>query len=453
MLDHLLRHPGARRALRPRAGVGLPPARRLGTAGYRAYGLEDGVDLALPMPKVVVGTVQMMQGGRQLQRPHEDPLQLGGDFVVDPTGLPRARAPVPGPDGSPAARRAGSGRGPRDRRALKALTAAAPGGRTAARGRRPWRAARSSRRGARHCNLVVTVTPLWVRRLRWAKLQLTLACGDYDLTRGLIEGTTPPQGIDLVVLTMASPERHWRMTKGQEFDVCEFSMASYLASREAGLPFTAIPAFPHRRFRHSFMVVNATRASPSRATSRGKRVGLRTWQTTAGVWQRGMLPSEYGLPWTRYGGSRRARRTSRCNCRRASRLERLPADANLDAMLADGELKRRSPGAAAVLARGDSACGGFPRLEGRGASLLPQDGHLPDHAHRRHPRRDSEGASLGGAERLAGVREVQGASVRRRLENPRTVSLAWMRDLLEERARRDGRRPVGLRLRRDARQR
>jgi hypothetical protein len=54
---------------------------------YRAYGLEQGSPWRFLLPKVVLGTLRLMEGGRQLQRPHEDPLQLGGDFVVDPAGL------------------------------------------------------------------------------------------------------------------------------------------------------------------------------------------------------------------------------------------------------------------------------------------------------------------------------------------------------------------------------
>jgi hypothetical protein len=61
----------------------VDPERRV----YRAYGLEQGPLWRFLMPKVVLGALRMIEGGRQLQRPHEDPLQLGGDFVVDPTGL------------------------------------------------------------------------------------------------------------------------------------------------------------------------------------------------------------------------------------------------------------------------------------------------------------------------------------------------------------------------------
>ena len=265
------------------------------------------------------------------------------------------------------------------------------------------------------------------------KLQLTLACGDYDLTRGLIEGTTPPQGIDLTVLTMPSPERHWRMTKGQEFDVCEFSMASYLASREAGLAFTAIPAFPHRRFRHSFMVVNAKAGIAQPSDLRGKRVGLRTWQTTAGVWQRGMLQSEYGLPVDQVQWVAQSEEDIPLTLPAGIHLERLPADANLDAMLADGELAAAFyPELLPSLARGDSRVRRlFPDSKAEEQAYFRKTGIFPimhtvvirDEILREHP---------WVAQNVLQAFEKAKEQAYRRLENPRTVSLAWMRDLLEE---------------------
>src|SRR5438552_16692553 len=84
------------------------------------------------------------------------------------------------------------------------------------------------------------------------RLRLTLACGDYDINLGLVQGSAKIAGVDLVALTMPSPERHWRLLRHQEFDVCELSLASYMILRDRGeLPYTAIPVFPHRRFRHS----------------------------------------------------------------------------------------------------------------------------------------------------------------------------------------------------------
>lgn len=131
------------------------------------------------------------------------------------------------------------------------------------------------------------------------RLRLTLAVGDYDITRPLIDGTVVPSGIDLVVVTPPSPERHWRMMRHREFDVCELSMGSYVAERseygEDGGDLVAFPAFPHRRFRHGYVFVPGSSSATAPADLAGGSVGLRTWQTTAGIWLRGMLAEHYGL--------------------------------------------------------------------------------------------------------------------------------------------------------------
>ena len=57
-----------------------------------------------------------------------------------------------------------------------------------------------------------------------SKIQLTLACGDYEITRPLIDGTVAPDGVDLTVLTdLDSTTRHWRFLRNREFDVAELS--------------------------------------------------------------------------------------------------------------------------------------------------------------------------------------------------------------------------------------
>ena len=128
-------------------------------------------------------------------------------------------------------------------------------------------------------------------------LDLTLACGEMDLTNPLESGEVEPEGVDLTVLNYASPERHWRMIRHTEFDICEMSLGSYLSSRSqsSDFPFTAIPAFPHRRFRHSYMFTPADSGITSPGELNGSSIGLRTWQTTAGIWMRGIAEEHYGL--------------------------------------------------------------------------------------------------------------------------------------------------------------
>ena len=102
------------------------------------------------------------------------------------------------------------------------------------------------------------------------KLALTLACGDYEIVRPLLNGKVEVDGVDLTILTdMDSATRHWRFLNGGEFDVAELSSSSYLAARDNDLPFRAIPVFLHRRFRHGFMFINTSKGISKPADLKG----------------------------------------------------------------------------------------------------------------------------------------------------------------------------------------
>src|SRR6201993_1763861 len=92
------------------------------------------------------------------------------------------------------------------------------------------------------------------------KITLTLACGDYEITKPLKEGLVQPDGIDLVVLTdMDSTTRHWRFLRNRDFDMAETSASSYIVARDQGFPIEGLPVFLHRRFRHGFVYINTTK--------------------------------------------------------------------------------------------------------------------------------------------------------------------------------------------------
>src|SRR6266540_2715983 len=169
--------------------------------------------------------------------------------------------------------------------------------------------------------------------------RLTLACGDYDINRGLIDGTVEPEGIDLVTLTLHSPERHWRMMRGQEFDICELSLASYLMIRDQrALPFIAIPVFPHRRFRHSYIFVNAQAGIDTPKQLEGRRVGIRTWQTTAGMWTHGILEEHYGVDTRTIHWFRQDQEDIPFNLPSEFELTQVEPTQNLNEMLAEGSV-------------------------------------------------------------------------------------------------------------------
>src|SRR6266536_1890540 len=130
-----------------------------------------------------------------------------------------------------------------------------------------------------------------------AKLRLSVACGDYDIVKPLIEGTVQAEGLELVFLTDMGPrERHWRMGRKHEFDVCEENIGAYFMMRDQDEPLTAIPVFLHRRFRHGFVFINTAAGIREPKDLAGKTVGGTNFQPASNIWMRGILEEHYGVP-------------------------------------------------------------------------------------------------------------------------------------------------------------
>ncbi|MBM9503344.1 ABC transporter substrate-binding protein [Actinacidiphila acididurans] len=178
-----------------------------------------------------------------------------------------------------------------------------------------------------------------------APLHLTFACGDYDRTRALAEGTVRADGIDLTYLRLPVEETFFRMLRHREFEVAEMSLSSYVVSlREDPAPFVALPVFTSRMFRHGSLYVHADSGVEKPEDLRGKLVGTPEYQLTACVWMRGVLGDRHGVPFdsVRYvtGGQETAGRIEKAglDLPASVRISRIPEDATLSAMLAAGEI-------------------------------------------------------------------------------------------------------------------
>ncbi|MEV4247741.1 ABC transporter substrate-binding protein [Streptosporangium canum] len=86
-----------------------------------------------------------------------------------------------------------------------------------------------------------------------------------------------------------------RMIRDLEFDVCELAPVSYLMARQAGVPLTAIPVFLNRRFHHEDVQCAANSGIRVPRDLEGRRVGVRAYTVSTGVWVRGVLSEEYGV--------------------------------------------------------------------------------------------------------------------------------------------------------------
>jgi hypothetical protein len=177
------------------------------------------------------------------------------------------------------------------------------------------------------------------------RLRLTLACGDYDRTRALEEGTVRPDGIELIYLRLPVEETFFRMMRHREFEVAEMSLSSYaLSLQEDPAPFIALPIFTSRIFRHGSIYINTSAGITAAGDLRGKAVGTPEYQLTAGVWIRGILADHHDVPVDSVtyliGGQEQPGRIEKAalDLPDRIRIERIAPDKTLATMLAEGEI-------------------------------------------------------------------------------------------------------------------
>ncbi|MBB4683986.1 substrate-binding domain-containing protein [Amycolatopsis jiangsuensis] len=126
--------------------------------------------------------------------------------------------------------------------------------------------------------------------------KLSTVLGDYAHGRALLGGDTEVPGYAIEPVQV-SPVigAYRRMVRDLEFDVCELAPTSYLMAVQAGVPLTAIPVFLNRRFHHADVQCAAASGVRFPGDLAGKRIGVRAYTVTTGVWVRGILHAEYGL--------------------------------------------------------------------------------------------------------------------------------------------------------------
>lgn len=129
-----------------------------------------------------------------------------------------------------------------------------------------------------------------------------------------------------------------RMVRGNEFDICEMAITTYVCAREHGKPMTAVPVPLVRAFHHGAILYNTKAGIASPKDLEGKTVGVnRGYTVTTGVWVRGVLQEEYGvdlskITWVLSGDEHVA------EYRPPANVVPIEAGKNMADMLASGEL-------------------------------------------------------------------------------------------------------------------
>ena len=178
-----------------------------------------------------------------------------------------------------------------------------------------------------------------------SKLKLSVAVGNYDRIRPLVDGDVLIDGVDPVFMLHDPEEIFFRAFRHADFDITELSMSSFtVKTAEGSSPYIGVPVFPSRAFRHTSIYIRTDKGINSPSDLRGKRVGVPEYQLTANVWVRMILEEEYGvkpneIQWVR-GGYEDPGRIEKINLNLSDgvRVDNIPEGCTLSEMLASGEI-------------------------------------------------------------------------------------------------------------------
>jgi len=267
-----------------------------------------------------------------------------------------------------------------------------------------------------------------------SKLRLSVACGDYDSVKALKEGSVEAGGLELIFLTDMGPrERHWRLARKMQFDVCEENVGAYFMARERGDPIAGIPVFLHRRFRHGFVFINTGAGIKSPKDLIGKRVGGTNFQPAGNIWMRGILEEHYGVPHREITWIVDRSEDVPFTAPPGLRIEMKTSAKSLSDMLADGELPAMiSPTIPRPFAAGDKRIARlFPNYKEIEIDYFRSTGIFPI-MHLTTIRQEIVDKYPWVATNLVKAFEAAKLAAYRRVANPRMVPLAWVRTAVEE---------------------
>ena len=127
------------------------------------------------------------------------------------------------------------------------------------------------------------------------------------------------------------------MVREGKYDWGELAIVTFLQAKYYGKPLVLLPAVIGARFQHQCIAYNADHGTLTTGDLTGKRIGVRAYTQTTGVWVRGILQNEYGVDpasveWICFEDAHLA------EFRDPPNVDRAPKGKKLAQMLLDGEI-------------------------------------------------------------------------------------------------------------------
>ncbi|WP_250469988.1 PhnD/SsuA/transferrin family substrate-binding protein [Caballeronia sp. GAFFF2] len=202
------------------------------------------------------------------------------------------------------------------------------------------------------------------------KVPLKIAIAEHPHTSAIRNGSIPIEGVDAEFITVHPQIGAFRrMVRDVEFDVCEIAPTTYIIARAFGAPFVALPIFVVRRFHHAGLLVRPDAGIQTPKDLEGKKVGVRAYSVTTGVWTRQVLIDEFGLDSSKVTWVVDDEEHV-TQLKLPSNVIHAPEGASLADMMASGELSAGF-GANAGIGRTGAPTGGWKEVEADYPDLLP----------------------------------------------------------------------------------
>jgi 4,5-dihydroxyphthalate decarboxylase len=202
------------------------------------------------------------------------------------------------------------------------------------------------------------------------KIPLKIAIGDHPHTAAIRNGSIPIEGVEAEFVTVKPQIGAFRrMVRDVEFDVCELAPTTYIIARAYGAPFIALPIFVVRRFHHGGLLVRPDAGIKTPKDLEGKKVGVRAYSVTTGVWTRQVLIDEFGLDSSRVTWVVDDEEHV-TQLKLPANVVHAPAGTSLAGMMASGELAAGF-GAAAGIGRTGDPTSGWKEVEADYPDLFP----------------------------------------------------------------------------------
>jgi 4,5-dihydroxyphthalate decarboxylase len=130
----------------------------------------------------------------------------------------------------------------------------------------------------------------------WTLRSYTAAVRDYPHTTEVKAGRRVPVDCPVEFVEVEPIHRAFApMVRELRYDFCELALATYLQARDAGKEISALPLVLHGNFHHRSISRLTTGPVRHAKELAGKRVGVRSYTQTTGLWVRGVLDEDYGV--------------------------------------------------------------------------------------------------------------------------------------------------------------